>query len=1216
VRIPVRVSEEHCEHWLRIVKACFSLPPLHRWLTRPKQLEPLILTDGAASIEASLSPACYRSLCARPPHIPFAVRKYTLQYTPYGPPRHRISFTLNSVNPDCRPGTSKEPVGHLTPIHLCEEVVHSVQKLRQLRIEADRRCFGTVDCKGEENDRMSPMGPPGEEASTEEGDLHTQAAYGTQVVHRTRTPSKSTDRGSELSHNATSDDSGLHAQLLGLLFRPAGTSSKNVLVSKPPVMDMEGATSGPRAMPENPPDTVHSRRANTSTHPTTHNDAPKAPSAGGFTRTSTSRASHERVAPPTDRMQSARLPPSYPRAKTPDESSVPVTTARVLEDLEPEWLKDTCQADGCGRVPAAQQKLLSSWQKQRSGANERFPHANIPIQVFNALQRFKLSAASSDSESSDEEESSASNAQSPGEENIVINDVEGGTASKAHLPANENDESSDGEDTILTSWPSSPVAESPKAPFRPGPALPPDSSLSDKSKASQSESQETSLVQEAQRVVVIQSSNEEITSGPDSSPPLVPDVDDSDMDMELDLPRGLEEGNTARNFPTDATVAHKAAMVLVKETPYPKEKNPAPPASVIAAQAQQQTSSGTSKDTSSTSIIYGTYQVPSSSMKSVSHNTEMLPSGSAALVSPYDGHKDNPERMDVLMQDANDEYSQPSPHLRDERQYVDPSMSSSKPLSDSDPRIESEQPDVEDGISSLVSLGLSPMSGQRSQSETESNVASHAKRKLEHSPSKRIPRPPKRGRFIAYKGFGNLPTGKVDEDIERLRKESYEEFKRREMATSLASNVSDNNVKMGAQSIPSPEISSHSTSGGAEELHAPLKPDSAPRNSNQSRPLHSTPALQVPQDVDVEPDDAEAEDRNTRTISIESTEVDQAINHHAVSIHDGSRRSQARTYTSDTSSKTVPLATTLQGIETSMPSNNSASLFEKFKATYPAYTGDSRHFLGQCKQMKRLDEQEKLVPKWQWDDFIIRNRTDYRDYANECLDSGEDAEPYYRFYKDNIRDTLYTEGIIGDRQTLAAAIGEFESNSTARATAASAKETVVKMPKPPSSTRSSRTEAYVAKGSTIKAAPAKTPVSKAPARSQAMVEGPSSVASGLRKPRQSLPSAFNNRSGASTSTSTARTSSNQHTRQSLPATSSRSHSSMLPSSSMHHSTPAKQPSRLPTANSNATRPSSQRTSSGPRIPAEPTGDPYKDFIFGLRRAKGFTGNDSVGSPAK
>jgi hypothetical protein len=1269
LRIPVRVSDESCENWLRIVEACLGLPSLHHLLTRHKQLDPLVLTDGAVSIEAALSPKCHRSLRARLPHIPFAVRKYTLHYTPYGPPRHRISFTLNSVNPDCRANTNKEPVGHLRPIHLCEEVIQSAYKLRQIRIEADRQCFGTVVCKGEDNDMLSPMEPPGEEADNEESHPYTQTEYGTQVVHRTRTPSNSTARAPELSHEATSDNSRIQAQLLGLLFPPADVAPpKSVLAGKPPITDGEGAPSSPRAMRENPLDTGHPRRSNTSPDPTTHSDAPKAPSAGGFTRTSTSHASNECVAPPADRMQSTRLPPSYPRAKALDKSPIPVTANPVLEDLEPEWLKDTCRADGCGRVPGAQQKLLSSWQKQRAGANDRFPHANVPIQVFNALQRFKLSAASSDTETSDEEESSDSNAHSHGVENVAIGDVEDGTAFKAHLPAKENDESSDGENNGLRSWSSSPIADSPKAPFRPGPNLPPDSSLPDTSTASQVEPQEASFVQEAQRVVVIQSSNEEITSGPDSSPPLVSDGDDSDMDMELDLPRGLEEGNAAHNIPTGATVTEKAAIVLVKETPYLKEKNPAPRPRVIAAQLQQQASSGTSKDTSSTSIIYGTYQVPSSSMKSVSHDTEALPSGSAVLVSSYDGHKDNLEPTDVRMEDADDENPQSSPLLKDERQYVGHLMSFPKPLRDSDPHIEPEQPGAEDGIFSLVSPGLSPMSGQRSQSETESNVASHAKRKFEHSPSKRTHRPPKRGRFPIYKGFGDFQPGKVAEDLERRRIADYEDFKRRERTASPASNVSDNSAKLGAQSTPSPSLEEanrrsekqqgnlqqhsivnvdaserdglaangqddvgvdqkhqrshrnppYSTSGGAEELHALLVPDSATRNANQSRPLSPTPALQVPEDVDMEIDIAAAEDSNTRTILIESTEVDEIMNDHAVSGHNGPRRSRAGTYTPDTSSKTVPLATTHKGIETSAPSKNSASIFDNFKATYPAYTGDSRHFLGQCKQMKKLDEQDKMVPKWQWDDFIIRNRTDYRDYANQCMDSGEDAEPYYRFYKDRIRDTLYTKGITGDRKTLAAAIGELESGTAAEATAATAEETVAKMPKPPP-TRSSRTDTYVAKGSTIKAPPAKMTVLKAPARSQATVEVPSSVASVSRKPRQSLPSAFNKRSEASTSTSTstAQTASKEHTRQSLPATSSRGLSFLPPSSPIHHSTPAKQPSRLQASSSNSTRrPSLQRTSSGPRIPAEPTGDPYKDFVFGMRRAKGFTGNESVGSPSK
>jgi hypothetical protein len=99
-------------------------------------------------------------------------------------------------------------------------------------------------------------------------------------------------------------------------------------------------------------------------------------------------------------------------------------------------------------------------------------------------------------------------------------------------------------------------------------------------------------------------------------------------------------------------------------------------------------------------------------------------------------------------------------------------------------------------------------------------------------------------------------------------------------------------------------------------------------------------------------------------------------------------------------------------------------IFQHFKAAYPEYTGDEKHFTAQCKQMLDLDSEDKMVPKWQWDDYLIRNRTDYKDYVMQCLDQGENFEPHYRFYKDNIRDTIFVEGILGSREALTMALDE------------------------------------------------------------------------------------------------------------------------------------------------------------------------------------------------
>ncbi|KAL5465579.1 hypothetical protein PMIN06_000481 [Paraphaeosphaeria minitans] len=1259
LRIPVRVAEERRDNRLRIVK-----------------LDPLTLTDGAASIEASLSPECHKSLRARQPHIPFTVRKYTLLYTPYGPPRHRVTFTLNSVDPDHRADTSKQPFGHLRPIHLCEDVVESALKLRQIRIESDRRCFGTVDCEGEAQDGMSPMDSPGKEASNEERYLDTQMAYGTQVAHRTRTPSKTTGHVTEPVHQVTRNDSRRTA-LLGLL-------NSRTAVAGPSTSD--STNESPRVDTDaNQPSPGHSRLSNIILRPAAHGDAPKVPSAGGFPRTSTSRASNEGLAPPTDRLQSARLPPSYPRQNIDDKPPASVTTNSALENFEPEWLKDTCQADGCGRVPGPQQKLLSSWQKQRAGTNNRFPDANVPIQLFNAFRQFKLKATSSDSESSSDDGSSASNTNSPEEENIRDR------GSTAHVASNEVDDLSDEEASTPGTpipWSSSPVRQAPKAPFRPGHILPPDSSLPEHSTAIQRELQETSPVQEAQRVVALQSSGEENISGPHSSPPLVPEGDDSDMDMEMNLPRGLDEGSPARNIPPAATAVRKAAVVQVKETPYSKEKNPASPANVIlAARAQQQDSSGTSNDTSSTSIVLGTYHESSSSIKSVSHGTDAVPSQLTALVPSWNDHEVNIEPVEVSMANANDEPPQPSLDFEDQRQHAHSPAPPLNPHEDLDPRLEPEQPRVEDGSSPLMSPSLSPVSGQRSHLGVESNVISHAKRKFEHSPSRRT-RPSKR-KLPRYDGFlGGERTEHTDyrNDLEEHRKAHFEQLTNKERTAfpvSLANYSSENRPNPGAQSTSSHGFheANRGTEQGLEDLQTrsifnanamereehlasghrdvdidqthPQTRESPPHSTGRaelqapeypsSEPLPQIPtpsftlASEVPKGDDMEIDDAEAGDSDTgrraeiddvetgdrhtgrhveiddlETARMQNTEAHENITTQEVGGQYDSRHLQARLRTFDPPPRTAFSATKPKEVRPGMPSSKSATIFEVFKTRYPAYTGDMRHFLGQCKQMEKLDDQDKMVPKWQWDDFIIRNRSDYRDYANQCLDNGEDAEPYYRFYKDNLRDTLYKEGIIISRKTLAAAIGELEGGTAAKATAALRKDTVAKVFPSSSLDRRSDTEVSVGKSSAVKAPTAKMPGSRASGGKPAAVEGSSPIANMQRKARQSLPPAFSKQSGANTDT--AQRPSKERPRQSLQAPPSRGPSPLPSSSSLDHSKPAKQSNRLSTCHSTSTsRRSMQRTSSGSCVSMEPTGDPYRDFVFAMGRAKSFTGNDKVRS---
>lgn len=106
-------------------------------------------------------------------------------------------------------------------------------------------------------------------------------------------------------------------------------------------------------------------------------------------------------------------------------------------------------------------------------------------------------------------------------------------------------------------------------------------------------------------------------------------------------------------------------------------------------------------------------------------------------------------------------------------------------------------------------------------------------------------------------------------------------------------------------------------------------------------------------------------------------------------------------------------------------SKDSSTIFSCFKQAYPAYDGNAQHFTNLCKQMYELDLEDRMVQKWLWDDYLVRNRIDYTDFCKQLLNRGEDVTiPYIRFYKDHIQDAIYRKGIISNRDVLCQALAE------------------------------------------------------------------------------------------------------------------------------------------------------------------------------------------------
>ncbi|KAF1974386.1 hypothetical protein BU23DRAFT_116305 [Bimuria novae-zelandiae CBS 107.79] len=1209
----------------------------HR-LLRVWQGDSLTLTDGAVFIGASLSPDCLQLTHSLSPGCLLAVRKFTIRYTPYGPLRERLNLALDIAhlyydNPSLDfQSTTEDP----KPIHNSENIANALRDLRRTLVDFDCSTFGMVQDESGEQDSMT----------TQEENIHgkpspnTQYAFGTQIAHRPRSPVREprengNENGSDLDKQKT-------AALLGLI-RFNGASGAHI--RRPPIE--------PKAMCRDPPESASSNQAN------------KAPSAGGFTRISTSLTSDEHVARPETIFQPTCMPPPY--MKNDPSQNLPSTgksfeklfndteaaalggTSQsqsdedALEDTVPNWLDDTCHADGCGKVFGAQSKLLSHWQKPRADTSDRFPDANVPIGVLKALKQFKRNATPGH-KSSDEEDSSASD---------------------TNPPVGDDGSVSDYEDAVsAVSWSSSAPRESPERRFRPDPALPPDSSLPSIGAGSQGGMQDSSSGQEAQRVVAIQSSNEEPTMDPRSSPPFssnpqIPrvasddvDDDDLDMDLELDVPRGLGEGLFNRYAaPSSAHVQRAVVNVQVEETPYAKEKTAAS-TSIInpMAHVQQQSSSGASKETSSTTIVYSTYkETPpqkDDAKKGVSELVELpsLPAGHKEVHESEDDRplysaNDTPARHsvcdDVLMEDVQEE--------------------------------------------ALYSPGPSNISRER---ERRNDDVVPLKRKIELSPLKNGRRPSKLIKIMSFKAESPSPPIKDSgEELQREKEEHWRKFTEGQRAQSSISNVAGDDATPGAQSgsirredsgekehdpasvhIHSgqdkvarsvPQMNEQTNERAAQSIksiertiQSGIIAQNDLKNFNKAYSVGDTVAPGAHEDVDMGTGEADVYRSDIGFTNVDDTLVHADAENVVVeeTVLQGNEVSKIETgnnLVDDVCTGYVESGQIVSGHVQTVPARTSrvpsaptavtmapkksngatqsptpGTVFENFRRTYPAYTGDTRHFLGQCKTMDKLDQQDKMVPKWQWDDFIIRNRTDYRDYVNQCLDHGEDVEPYYRFYKDNIRDTLYTKGVVGNRKTLLAAIEELEGKIVGKpyvpdvptsefaATADPlADSPVPDIPSPPKfkapATKNSRPEFTASTASSGRAA----------ATRLAAMERPSPSPS-VQKKRQSLPSAFNKRTERTKSA--VPSSSNEGARESLPTSSSRRLSSLGLSSSTNRPTPVNQPSRLSASRNVSTRPPSlQRLSSGPRIPTEPTGDPYRDFIFAQNRVTSLTGSASI-----
>ena len=90
-------------------------------------------------------------------------------------------------------------------------------------------------------------------------------------------------------------------------------------------------------------------------------------------------------------------------------------------------------------------------------------------------------------------------------------------------------------------------------------------------------------------------------------------------------------------------------------------------------------------------------------------------------------------------------------------------------------------------------------------------------------------------------------------------------------------------------------------------------------------------------------------------------------------------------------------------------------LFHNFKTAYPGYLGSLKHFKSLCKRIKRLIDQGGCLQQFLWDDFIIRQKTEYSGYVQRCADDAEDPLSYEMYYTKILEEPLYTKKIVTAR---------------------------------------------------------------------------------------------------------------------------------------------------------------------------------------------------------
>lgn len=102
-----------------------------------------------------------------------------------------------------------------------------------------------------------------------------------------------------------------------------------------------------------------------------------------------------------------------------------------------------------------------------------------------------------------------------------------------------------------------------------------------------------------------------------------------------------------------------------------------------------------------------------------------------------------------------------------------------------------------------------------------------------------------------------------------------------------------------------------------------------------------------------------------------------------------------------------------EGIQTSPR----PTIFDRFKISYPDYSGNMAQFVNICNKIRNLVEIGREEHQTLWDDFIVRYCTEYPRYINQCVNMAEDPVPYEQFYRNEVIEARYNKLVV-TRKTL------------------------------------------------------------------------------------------------------------------------------------------------------------------------------------------------------